>query len=168
MAHKNLTIRDGYALFWGQWPSNWQPSPFVIGGVTYNCVEQWMMAEKARLFGDAAACAMIMATADPADQKRFGRGVRGFDKDVWAKACYGIVLAGTLEKYRQNPDLWALLDATGDLVFVEASPEDVVWGIGMRAADPDATRPSKWRGQNLLGKAVTEARGILRGDRGQV
>jgi len=76
MSH-SITIRGGYALFWGQWPSNWQPSPFVLDGQTYNCVEQWMMAEKARLFGDTAVEAKVMATLDPAEQKALGRTFGG-------------------------------------------------------------------------------------------
>ncbi len=51
----SILIKNGLALFWGDWPSNWQPSPFTLDGVVYNCVEQWMMAEKARCFGDVQA-----------------------------------------------------------------------------------------------------------------
>lgn len=159
---KELTIRDGYALFWGQWPSNWAPSPFVIDGITFNCVEQFMMAMKARLFGDDTALARIMASPDPRDQKRHGRAVQGYDDARWSEVRYKIVLRATIEKYRQNPGyLKALLD-TGELQFVECAPDDVVWGIGMRASDPRATDPTKWRGTNLLGKALNEARAYLR------
>lgn len=165
MSH-SITIRGGYALFWGQWPSNWQPSPFVLDGRAYNCVEQWMMASKARLFGDTETEARVMASADPSDQKRYGRGIRGYDDLRWAAVRYQIVLRGVVEKYRQNPDLRAWLLATGDLEFVEASPEDRVWGIGLRASDPRASDPKRWLGQNLLGKATTEARGIIRAELG--
>lgn len=158
------TVRDGYVLFWGQWPSNWAPSPLTIDGVTYNCVEQRMMAAKARLFGDEESLRRIMAAADPADQKRFGQSVTPYDDAKWAAVRYKVVLRATLEKYCQNPDLRAKLFATGDLTFVEASPEDRIWGIGLRANHPDATNPSRWRGTNLLGKAITEARGILRSE----
>jgi len=162
MSH-SITIRGGYALFWGQWPSNWQPSPFVLDGQTYNCVEQWMMAEKARLFGDTAVEAKVMATLDPAEQKALGRGIQGYDDAKWAEVRYQQVLRGVVEKYRQNPDLRAKLLATGDLQFVEASPDDRVWGIGLRASDPASGDPKRWRGENLLGQATTEARQILRG-----
>lgn len=159
---KKSRQRDGYFLFWSEWPSNWTWSPFVIQGVTYNCVEQWMMAEKARLFRDKEAYAKIMNASDPADQKRFGREVKGYDDGKWASVRYRIVFEGVVEKYRQNSDLREKLLATGDLTFVEASPEDKIWGIGMDADHPDATRPGRWRGQNLLGKATTEARRIIR------
>ncbi len=159
-----ITVRDGYGLFWGQWPSNWEMSPFVLDGVTYNCVEQYMMQKKALCFGDTATADKIMATADPHDQKRYGREVNGYVDAKWAAVRYDIVLRAVIEKYRQNPDLRAKLMATGNLIMVEASPKDVVWGIGLGARDPDATRPEKWRGTNLLGKATTEAREILRAE----
>lgn len=158
----DLTIRGKYALFYGQWPSNWERSPFVIDGKRYSCVEQWMMAEKARLFGDKQAEKAIMAATHPRDQKRLGRGVKGYDETRWAAVRYQVVLKGTIEKYKQNAHLLKKLLTSGDLVFVEASPSDKVWGIGMEESDKNAGEPSRWRGKNLLGKAITEARGILR------
>ena len=157
-----IAPRDGYVLFWAEWPSNWETSPFVLGGETYVCVEQYMMAEKARLFGDTVRRELIMASPHPRDHKRHGRGVTPYDGPVWEAARYGIVLAGTLEKYGQNAPLLELLLATGESLFAEASPTDLVWGIGVAADHPDATRPERWRGQNLLGKAIVEARAILR------
>lgn len=46
---------------------------------------------------------------------------------------------------------------------MEASPTDRVWGIGLAADDPRAAHPSTWRGANLLGFALMEARSRLRG-----
>jgi len=163
----DLTIRDGYALFWGQWPSNWEIASFTLDGRRYNCVEQYMMAEKARLFGDASALKKIMAATHPRDQKRFGRAVKGYDEQKWASVRYHVVLRATIEKYRQNEHLLEKLLATENLTFVEASPTDKIWGIGMSADNANATRPGKWLGKNLLGKAITEARTILRKERGE-
>jgi len=156
--------RHGYLLFHDGWPSNWHTSPFVLDGVRYGCVEQFMMAEKARLFGDQGARAGILATDDPREQKRLGREVASYDEAVWVDRRYAIVFRGLLEKYRQNPELRALLLATGTLQLVEAAPNDTVWGIGLAQSHPDATVPSLWRGLNLLGKATTEVRALLRSE----
>jgi ribA/ribD-fused uncharacterized protein len=60
-----------------------------------------------------------------------------------------------------HPALAAFLCATGRKVLVEASPRDRIWGIGMGAGHPDAIRPSRWRGSNLLGFALMNVRDQL-------
>jgi ribA/ribD-fused uncharacterized protein len=154
-----ISFGESAILFWGGWPSNWEPSHFTIDGVEYNCVEQRMMAAKAQLFGDRETLAKIMASPYPKAQKAFGRKVRGYDDAVWVRERYAVVLAATIEKYRQNTRLLARLLATdAGKVFGEASPYDDVWGIGFGVGDPRAFDPTAWTGQNLLGRAITEAR----------
>jgi len=87
--------------------------------------------------------------------------VAGFDQERWEAHRYEIVLTGSIAKFAQNPDLCRYLLNTGGRVFVEASPLDQVWGIGLTADDPRAGQPARWRGLNLLGFALTEARTIL-------
>jgi len=152
-----VTIRGDKLFFWGGWPSQWTMAEFVIDGVTYNCCEQWMHAEKARLFGDVEVLSKILASPHPKAQKDFGRKVRGYDDARWVEKRYEVVVRGNVAKYSQNPALLQLLrDAPA--ILVEASPEDVVWGVGMSVDDPDIDDASKWRGENLLGKAISEAR----------
>ncbi len=119
-----------------------------------------MMSEKAKLFGDEAARRRIMTSAYPKAQKEAGRGVRGYDDAVWTAARYDIVIAGTIEKYRQNEDLRKLLLATGHAEIVEASPDDDIWGIGMAEDDPHVLERELW-GLNLLGQAIQKARDVL-------
>jgi hypothetical protein len=133
-----------------------------IDNVKYNCVEQYMMAMKARLFGDHESLKNIILTENPKLQKQYGREVKGFNQSDWESVSYQIIVCGSVEKYRQNSDLKKLLEETGDLELVEASPYDNIWGIGLEPNNPDALDKSKWRGKNLLGKAITEARTILR------
>jgi ribA/ribD-fused uncharacterized protein len=47
-------------------------------------------------------------------------------------------------------------------VLVEASPSDRIWGIGLAADSAEAMNPEQWRGLNLLGFALMEARRQLR------
>ncbi|MFF9093862.1 NADAR family protein [Streptomyces sp. NPDC014802] len=167
--------RIKYLHFWGHRPrpdgrvgasclSQWWPSPFVVDGVRYATAEHWMMAAKARLFGDAEAEQRVLAARSPAQAKKEGRLVRGFDEAVWARERFGIVVEGSVHKFTAHADLREFLLNTGDRVLVEASPVDRVWGIGLAADDEAATRPDSWRGPNLLGFALMEARRRLRAE----
>lgn len=71
---------------------------------------------------------------------------------------------GQRAQVRLDPQLRAYLLSTGDRVLVEASPMDRIWGIGLAADDERALDPSRWRGLNLLGFALMEARDRLRTD----
>jgi hypothetical protein len=165
--------RPKLLFFWGHTPkvdgamgawvlSQWYPAPFEVDGVRYSTAEHWMMAEKARLFGDEKARAEILAVHGPADAKHKGRQVRGFSDEVWDARRFELVVEGNVHKFSHNPALRQyLLEETRGHVLVEASPVDRVWGIGLAQDDPRATKPSQWRGLNLLGFALMEARARL-------
>ena len=110
-----------------------------------------MVAGKARLFKDHRAVELIMSP-DPSAQKRIGRGVRNFDSAAWDREKQNAVLCGKYAKFMQNAMKHHLL-STGNKRLAEASPIDPVWGIGLRADDPRAKGPRRWRGKILLGEA---------------
>lgn len=163
--------RFKYLFFWGHTAkdgeitetclSQWWMCRFVIDDIAYSCAEQYMMAEKARMFHDDAMLEMIMHAAHPKEMKGYGRAVQNFDADRWNFAAYSIVKKGNMAKFSQNPELWNFLKQTKGRILVEASPRDRIWGIGMGKSNPDAQNPSKWRGKNLLGFALTEVRDTL-------
>lgn len=138
--------------------SQWWKSHFEVDGITYSCAEQYMMAQKARMFEDEEMLKSIMNTDNPKSMKAFGRAVRDFDKETWDNCCYELVKKGNLAKFSQNPELLEYLKSTHRRILVEASPRDRIWGIGMGKQNPDAECPIKWKGTNLLGFALTEAR----------
>lgn len=121
-----------------------------------------MMYAKAMLFGDTYIAKEILADPIPRKQKALGRKVKGFVSEIWEQECFAIMVKGCLQKFLQNPDLKEKLLATDDLVLVEASPHDTIWGIGMDENHPDATNPKKWLGLNLLGLVLMEVRLLLR------
>jgi ribA/ribD-fused uncharacterized protein len=98
-----------------------------------------MMAEKARLFGDAVALDRILQARNPAVAKAAGREVQGFDEEVWAANRWDIVVQANYAKFAQNAPLRDFLLATGEQVLVEASPVDFVWGTGFAADSPYAS-----------------------------
>ena len=150
-------------LFW-QPPAvfgQWTESVFVVDGVTYVCAEQFMMAEKARLFGDEATRARILAAASPREHKALGRKVRNFDDAVWKANRERIVMAGSRAKFTQNAALRDALLATAGTELVEASPFDRIWGVGLSMDNPAIEDPANWRGKNLLGRILTRLRDEL-------
>jgi len=165
-----------FVFFWGHTParhdgqigthvlSQWWNHPFQVGRVGYPTAEHFMMAEKARLFGDEQRLAEILAATSPGAAKAAGRRVVGFDEAVWCDNRVEIVTRGSVAKFSSSPDLRRFLLGTGDRVLVEASPRDRVWGIGLDEHHPDAPYPSRWRGLNLLGLALMRARAILRAE----
>ncbi len=142
--------------------SQWWPSPFTVDGVEYATAEHWMMAAKARLFADPEGERRALASGHPAQAQQAGRLVRGFDEDVWRRERLSIVVEGSMHKFAADAGLREFLLNTGDRVLVEASPRDRVWGIGLTADDERAEDPGRWRGSNLLGFALMEARRRLR------
>lgn len=161
-----------YVFFWGHAPkvdgavgswvlSQWYPAPFTVDGQVYRTAEHWMMAEKARLFGDETRRAAVLAARGPGDAKAHGRRVQGFSEEQWQAHRLEIVVQGNVHKFSQHPELGEYLRGTAARVLVEASPVDRVWGIGLARDDPRAPDPARWRGLNLLGFALMEARARL-------
>jgi ribA/ribD-fused uncharacterized protein len=162
-----------YLFFWGHQPSKdgaitktclsqWWLADFVVAGLPYRSTEHWMMAEKARLFGDADMATRILAAKSPAEAKKLGREIRGFVPATWEAHKYDIVRTGNYHKFSQHKALRDFLLATSNRVLVEASPVDTIWGIGLAADSPDAANPARWQGPNLLGFALMEVRDQLR------
>jgi ribA/ribD-fused uncharacterized protein len=141
--------------------SQFWPCRLTVDGQSYTSAEQFMMAGKARLFGDRESLAAILATHEPPACKALGRKVRGFDEARWAEARFELVTRGNVAKFGQDDGLRRHLLATDGEILVEASPRDTIWGIGLGKANPLAEDPRRWRGTNLLGFALVRAREII-------
>lgn len=63
--------------------SQWHTSTFCWQGIEYANAETYMMAEKALLFGDAAALASMLAATSPREVKAIGRRIQGFQQNIW-------------------------------------------------------------------------------------
>ncbi len=160
-------------FFWGGIYSQWFRSRFEVDGVVYRTAEHYMMACKARTFGDKETLELILAEPDPSKAKQLGRQVKDWIDDIWTQVRFQHVCRGSYEKFRQNPALLHQLVETGDGLIVEASPYDKIWGVGLdeeaakrwyddqiAAMAPD-DREVPWPGLNLLGKALMAARTML-------
>lgn len=161
-----------YLLFWGHQKSRdgsvtkscfsqWWASEFVEEGITYKTAEHYMMAEKAKLFGNVEIHQKIIECKSPAAAKKLGRQVKNFNQEVWKKHRFEIVKQANRLKFSQNLELKYFLLKTKKRILVEASPVDKIWGIGLATDHNDAQNPKKWKGENLLGFALMEVRDQL-------
>jgi ribA/ribD-fused uncharacterized protein len=176
VAEVRAAIADGaqpeFLFFWGHRPrrdgslgpsclSQWWPVEFEVDGRRFASAEHWMMWRKAEVFADHEMAGRILAAATPAEAKKLGAQVHGFDSDAWEAERFGVVVAGNRAKFGQHPELAEFLRGTAPRVLVEASPVDRIWGIGLAADDERVADPGRWRGLNLLGFALMQVRDQL-------
>lgn len=164
--------RTEIVYFWGHTPnpkkitkscfSQWYDVYFKIDGVQYHTTEQYMMASKARLFGDEETLIEIMNAETPFEYKKLGRKVKGFEPTLWDEKKLAIVVEGNKAKFGHNPELKEFLLSTGDAILVEASPFDTIWGIGLDRETALSGNINDWKGENLLGCALMEVRDWLK------
>ena len=98
----------------------------------FKCAEQYMMYEKATLFGDRESARLIMKAETPKEMQEIGRAVKNFDQQKWDENKYNIVRTGNINKFRYNFQIRDVLLKTRDKILVEASPYDAIWGIKKR------------------------------------
>ena len=163
-----MRVTEKCVYFWGEFPSNWHPCKFTVDRngrkLEFFNTEQYFMYEKAVVFGDEETAEKILEKGkNPKTAKQLGRQVKNYDDEVWNKIRYQVMVYANMHKYLQNKDLRELLlnKEFDGKQFVEASPYDGIWGIKCDEATA-LDDESNWNGQNLLGKALNEVRGILK------
>ena len=142
--------------------SNWYLSDFVINNITFTSMKQYMMYQKAMLFGDVEIASQIMGTTDVGRIKALGRSVSNYNESVWNGMRQVLIYKGLVEKFRQNKSLLIELQKTGDAILAECAVQDRIWGIGLSMTDPDRNNMDLWKSQNLLGYALMLVRDELR------
>ena len=154
---------EKYLFFWGGILSNWAEVP---GGIKYSkrifpTSEHLFMWLKAYVFEDTESMSKIEKTKTPKEAKQIGRIVRGFDEKVWKVAREDCMLTALRCKAESWPEFKDLLINTPQ-TFVEASPYDRIWGIGLGENSPGIEDPKNWAGENLLGKCLCRLREELK------
>lgn len=159
-----------------QYLSNWSRCYFDIDGITYVSTEQWLMWSKAMLFKDKKVARKIMkiVTIDDLEiedkdwnqkmkqVKALGREVKNFDDEIWSNKRLDIMITGLYAKFSQDEALKTILLGTCHNTLAECSVRDKCWGIGLGCSNASIQDKEKWRGQNLLGKALMRVRRTLR------
>lgn len=155
---RRFKVTDKHVIFHGSVFSNWyMPATFWYDGLKFPSSEHFMMWKKAIHFGDLETAYKILTCKGPDEAKDLGRTVKNFVLDEWDKVCYSVVKQAIRLKFTQNPDLAAIMLEVGKgKTFVEGSPVDKRWGVGIDWKDPNADDESQWKGTNWLGKCLTE------------
>lgn len=166
-----MRITDKYYFFWDGIYSQWYMNPnklYLFKDVDedgriikFISAEHYMMYHKALIFNDAEAAELILKTVHPGDVKAIGRAIKNYDDAIWSAKRFDVVVKGNLLKFSQNRNLLKDLSKYSNLEFVEASPYDKIWGIGLAAEDDSVLDKANWQGENLLGKAINKVANIL-------
>jgi hypothetical protein len=164
-----MRVTPTQVLFWGGPPSQWYKSdfegylPVVVheNGIRrirkgdqlrkFSSAEKYMMMAKASIFADGYALKEMARLNDVKKLKAEGQNVQGFVQEVWDSTNLAAVSIGNYYKMTQNDGLWAFVNEMGDREYVEGSPIDKVWGVGLAWDDPRIEDRSNWKGQNRLG-----------------
>ena len=159
-----MKVTNNHVFFWDGIFSNWYPCEFdaEIQGKIYHFhnTEQYFMFMKAITFNDMKSADEILKKGkSPRTAKMLGRLVKNFDNDIWDEKKYSIMLDANHLKFSSSRELMneLLKDEYKGKGFVEASPFDKIWGIGISekyASDDE----SSWKGENLLGKVLDDVR----------
>lgn len=123
--------------------------------------EQFFMWRKAKFFNDEYTAEQILKATSPKEAKRLGRLVRGYDDAKWYDESIKAMSLAIKLKFGNNSELRERLLGLGDRIFVEGSPYDKKWGVVVKYNDPSAKDSTNWKGENLLGKIITDYRNSL-------
>lgn len=97
----------------------------------------------------------------PREHKYFGRQARLFQSDVWDKASMDIVVSASVARAEKDDELANVYRNSGTRRFVEGSPLDKIWGVGLRYDAKPIEDPRNWKGENRLGTCHDRARKIF-------
>lgn len=143
--------------------SNFYNIKFEHKGFLFRNSEQAIMWRKAIFFNANAIAEQILESKNPNDAKRLGRSRDiAFNEKIWENNRLNIFKEVLFDKFNQNYLLKKMLLLTDNKLLAEASPTDIIWGIGMGEDNCNIFNISKWEGQNLLGKVLMEVRELIK------
>ena len=72
-------------------------------------------------------------------------------RNEWAGIKEQVMMEALIIKFVQQPELTKTLLATGNVLLVEATKDDLFWGSGIDLDVIGGTDPGKWKGENRMG-----------------
>jgi len=155
--------KEKFVSFWGSCFSNFYPAKFTLYNTEWLTSEQYFMYQKAMYFNDTEIAELIKNTEHPKECKKLGRKVKNFDDTIWGAARFGVMNDAVLAKFSQNEELKKALlyFRKKGYHFIEGSPYDKIWGVGINYNDPLIADKKNWKGENLLGTCLDEVGDFL-------
>jgi ribA/ribD-fused uncharacterized protein len=144
--------------------SNFYDTKFTLDGVNYSSAEHAYQAIKAKTFGDEEHFKKIVKAKSAQSAKSFGKKVTGYNEELWAAKKDDAMKSVLRAKFTQNLDIRKKLMDTGEKVLANSDSRDKYWGTGTSASTTMAKDPSKWKGENKLGKFIMELRAELKAE----
>lgn len=152
-------IYDGtYITFWGSVFSNFFKTRFYLDGRYWTTTEKYFMYQKAITFNDTETAEKILKLDNPRDVKQLGREVKNFSEEKWDKVKEEIMYKAVKAKFEQDGLCNYCIKEYPNAIFVEGSPYDKIWGVGIKFDDYRIFNKINWKGKNLLGKILTRVR----------
>lgn len=155
-----MRLTKKYILFWESCFSNFYPVKIQYDDKLFLSSEHLFMYLKAQVFEDFEIAEQITKVGTPKEAKALGRKIKGFDEETWNEEREECMEIAVYEKFKQNESICneLLKEEYRGLSFVEASPLDKIWGIGLHYDDAQCDNSDNWQGLNLLGKTLDKVR----------
>ena len=160
------------ALFFGESAADGELRDFspdsahaiIIDGEEFNTLTHYLECMKAREFDDKETLEKMMKSPTTKAVKALGKKVVNFEDTKWNEACLKYLSKGLRAKFTKFPKLREQLLATDKKVLGYADPRNIILGIGCAMGTPKSLTSTKWRGNNEMGKALTELRETLKAE----
>lgn len=161
---KEINVTEKYVCFWGSEFSNFYPARIEAEGLVFPTSEHYFMWQKAMHFNDHKLANIMLKLDHPADVKLLGRRVEGFGEEEWDAVKVQAMFNAVYLKFTQNPILKERLMAPEyeGKSFVEGSPVDKIWGVGLAFDSEEIADEKNWQGENLLGLVLNTVRERIR------
>lgn len=155
-----MRLTENYVLFFSSSDicSNFYPCKIKDpeSGHEFFCTEQYFMWRKAMFFGDLQMANKILKVTTAKEAKRLGREVKPYSDSAWNLVRERVMFKALCLKFEQHKPFRDLLTENKNKIFVEASPYDRLWGVGLGENDPLVLNPKYWRGKNKLGSCIKD------------
>lgn len=131
------------------------PIELQVGPVRYFTAYQAILGELANQGGDKTLFESILGT-------RSKRTLHLLTKGLTSEKVNPELVAKVMDVLTKREDFRDMLLKTGTKGLIYAEEDEPLFGIGMDSEDPNLQNAKRWRGENLWGKFLEEARTRLR------